>query len=79
MTRKTPERLAAETAGARHYMPSKRCPRGHLAPRFTNGGRCTACAAYNQARRDERLRRATAGPVVWRLGRGWILEGMRHD
>ena len=36
-------RSEAKAAGLRHYFTGKPCPAGHLSPRFTSIGTCTAC------------------------------------
>lgn len=47
-------RYLARLAGAKHYCTGKPCKHGHVAPRFTSIGKCTAChVSIEQRRRAE--------------------------
>jgi hypothetical protein len=51
-------RADARSNGETRYFTGKRCPRGHLAERYTSDGKCCACgmdevAAWRNANREK--------------------------
>jgi hypothetical protein len=56
---KPSERAAAKAAGLAQYTTARPCVRGHMAPRYTQSGACSACIVSHVVRSREAFR---AGP-----------------
>lgn len=53
--------MAAQELGIRFFFTNEECVHGHLAPKYTKGGRCVVCAKHAAARQAGRTYGASYG------------------